>query len=112
MNVYQIPTVRLIPQDEAIRIWCETSGLECDPQAFKWWRIFVALKALAIWISSSEDFESGESKDSILAMAGWVMTDRQNRILLDYLAPGGAALPGATPCRSAQTATQSRVGHR
>jgi hypothetical protein len=22
-----------------------------------------------------------------LAMAGWVMTDRQNRILLDYFAP-------------------------
>jgi hypothetical protein len=53
----------------------------------KWWRIFASVKAVAIWISSSENFEKGEGKDSILAMAGWVMTDRQNRILLNYFAP-------------------------
>lgn len=80
---------RLLPVDEAIDVWCDTSGLTCDPDALRWWRIFVAVKAIAIWISSSEDFESGEGKDGILAMAGWVMTDRQNRILLDYLAPAG-----------------------
>jgi aminoglycoside phosphotransferase (APT) family kinase protein len=78
---------RLIPIEEAIDIWRSTSGLACDADVLKWWRIFVAVKAVAIWISSSEDFESGEGKDSILAMAGWVMTDRQNRILLDYLSP-------------------------
>lgn len=78
---------RLLPVDEAIEIWCESSGLVCDRVALKWWRIFVALKAIAIWISSSEDFHHGEGKDSILAMAGWVMTDRQNKILLDYLMP-------------------------
>lgn len=77
----------LIPQDEAVSIWERESGLSCDPEAFRWWRIFVSVKAVAIWISSSEDFEKGQSKDSILAIAGWVMTDRQNRILLDYLAP-------------------------
>ena len=77
----------LIPQDEAVSIWEEASGLICDPEAFRWWRIFASVKAAAIWISSSEDFEKGQSKDSILAIAGWVMTDRQNRILLDYLAP-------------------------
>ena len=27
-------------------------------------------------------------RQSILAMAGWVMTDRQNKILLNYVAPG------------------------
>ena len=78
---------RLIPHDQAIQTWCESSGLSCDEQALKWWRIFVAVKAVAIWISSSENFEKGEGKDSILAMAGWVMTDRQNRILLDYFSP-------------------------
>jgi aminoglycoside phosphotransferase (APT) family kinase protein len=78
---------RLLPVDEAIEIWCGTSGLDCDRIALKWWRIFAALKAIAIWISSSEDFHHGEGKDSILAMAGWVMTDRQNKILLDYLVP-------------------------
>ena len=78
---------RLVPDDAAIQIWKEASGLDYDEEAFQWWRIFASLKALAIWISSSEDHEHGEGKDSILAVAGWIMTDRQNRILLDYLAP-------------------------
>ena len=78
---------RLIPIDEAISVWESASGLVCDPEVFRWWRVFASLKAIAIWISSSEDFESGEGKDSILATAGWVMTERQNRILLEYLAP-------------------------
>ena len=71
---------RLIPDKEAIDLWEAFSGLTCDPAVFHWWRVFVALKAIAIWISSSEDHERGEGKDSILAMAGWVMTDRQNRV--------------------------------
>lgn len=78
---------KLIPHGQAIQTWCEASGLSCDEEAFKWWRIFASVKAVAIWISSSENFEKGEGKDSILAMAGWVMTDRQNRILLNYFAP-------------------------
>jgi len=78
---------RLVPDEVAMETWEAASGLKCDPQTFLWWRIFVSLKGLAIWISSSEDHERGEGKDSILAMAGWVMTDRQNRILLNYLAP-------------------------
>lgn len=82
---------RLIPHDDAKAIWREACGLEIDPVAFQWWRVFVAMKAVAIWISSSEDFENGEGKDAILATAGWVMTDRQNRILIDYLAGGLAA---------------------
>ena len=78
---------KLIPHGQAIQTWCEASGLSCNEEAFKWWRIFASVKAVAIWISSSENFEKGEGKDSILAMAGWVMTDRQNRILLNYFAP-------------------------
>lgn len=85
---------RLIPVDGAISIWESASGLSCDRDTFQWWRIFVALKALAIWISSTEDFHRGNSKDSILAMAGWVMAARQNRILLDYLMPDGVAAGG------------------
>ena len=78
---------KLISHGQAIQTWCEASGLSCNEEAFKWWRIFASVKAVAIWISSSENFEKGEGKDSILAMAGWVMTDRQNRILLNYFAP-------------------------
>lgn len=77
----------LMPHEEAIRVWEVASGLTVHRKDFFWWRVFVALKGLAIWISSSEDFHNGEGKQSILAYAGWVMTDRQSRILLDYLAP-------------------------
>ena len=77
----------LLPPDEAIRIWEAASGLEVDRQAFRWWQVFASLKALAIWISSTEDFANGASKEPILAVAGWVMTDRQNRILVDRLSP-------------------------
>ncbi len=77
----------LLPRGRAIELWEIASGLTCDRTAFRWWQIFASLKALAIWISSTEDFANGTTKEPILAMAGWVMTDRQNRILLDRLAP-------------------------
>ena len=77
----------LLPHREAIEIWEENSGLKVDMETFWWWRVFASIKGIAIWISSSEDFQNGAGKDSILAMAGWAMTDRQNRILLDYLSP-------------------------
>ena len=79
---------RLLPHKEAIAVWESASGVSVDPEVFRWWRIFASVKAIAIWISSSDDFHRGASKESILAMAGWVMTGRQNKILLDYLAPG------------------------
>jgi aminoglycoside phosphotransferase (APT) family kinase protein len=78
---------RLLPHKEAVRVWEQASGLELDPEAFRWWQVFAALKGIGIWISSSEDFHSGASKTPILAMAGWLMTDRQQRILVDYLSP-------------------------
>jgi len=77
----------LLPRADAIAIWERASGLRVDPQAFRWWQIFASLKGLAIWISSTQDFAEGTTKEPILAMAGWVMTDRQNRILVDRLSP-------------------------
>ena len=77
----------LLPRRQAIDIWRAVSGLKFDVEAFRWWQVFASIKALAIWISSTEDFANGSTKEPILAMAGWVMTDRQNRILVDRLAP-------------------------
>ncbi len=77
----------LLPRSDAIAIWERASGLKVDLIAFRWWQVFASLKALAIWISSTENFANGETKDPILAVAGWVMTDRQNRILVDQLSP-------------------------
>ena len=78
---------RLLPHKEAVRAWEEGSGLSVDPEAFRWWQVFASLKGIGIWISSSEDFHTGSSKAPILAIAGWLMTDRQQRILVDYLSP-------------------------
>jgi aminoglycoside phosphotransferase (APT) family kinase protein len=77
----------LLARDAAIAHWESTSGMRVDRATFRWWQVFASLKGLAIWISSTEDFMHGESKEPILAYAGWLMTDRQNRILLDRLHP-------------------------
>ena len=63
-----------------------------DPDAFRWWQIFASLKGLAIWISSTENFTKGDTKEPILAVAGWLMTDRHNRILVDRLNPNSEHL--------------------
>tara|TARA_R110000824_G_scaffold155226_1_gene327495 strand:- start:44627 stop:45592 length:966 start_codon:yes stop_codon:yes gene_type:complete len=78
---------KLVPHAEAIRIWEAASGMKVDPVAFHWWRVFASVKGIGIWISSSEDFHNGVSKESILAMAGWLMTDRQQQIIVDFLSP-------------------------
>jgi aminoglycoside phosphotransferase (APT) family kinase protein len=80
----------LLPRETAIRLWERASGMTVDRDAFRWWQVFASLKAVAIWISSTEDFFHGESKEPILALAGWMMTDRQNRILVDRLHPASA----------------------
>jgi aminoglycoside phosphotransferase (APT) family kinase protein len=78
---------RLLPHREAIALWEQGSGLTADPTALRWWQVFASVKGIGIWISSSEDFQNGAAKAPILALAGWLMTDRQQRILVDYLSP-------------------------
>jgi aminoglycoside phosphotransferase (APT) family kinase protein len=78
----------LLPREEAISVWEAASGMAVDRDRFRWWQVFASLKGLAIWISSTEDFANGQTKEPILAVAGWIMTDRQNRILVDRLRPG------------------------
>jgi aminoglycoside phosphotransferase (APT) family kinase protein len=77
----------LVPRSSAIRIWESSYGVEIDYNTFAWWQVFASLKALAIWISSTEDFAKGAGKEPILAVAGWLMSDRHNRILVDRLHP-------------------------
>ncbi len=78
---------RLLPRAQAIAIWEAASGMPVDREAFRWWQIFASIKAIAIWISSAEDYVNGTTKEPILAFAGWPMMDRQSRILLDRLSP-------------------------
>ena len=78
---------RLAPRADAIRVFETASGLKVDLDVFRWWEVFASLKAAAIWVSSAEDFEHGATKEPILALAGWLTMDRQNRILVDRLSP-------------------------
>ena len=78
---------KLLPRLDAIRIFETASGMKVDLDVFRWWEVFASLKAVGIWISSTEDFHNGKSKEPILAAAGWLTTDRQNRILVDRLSP-------------------------
>ncbi len=77
----------LLPREEAIGHWQRTSGMTVDRGSFRWWQIFASVKALGIWISSCKDYVDSSTKEPIIAMAGWMMVDRQNRILVDRLAP-------------------------
>ena len=77
----------LLPHEVAISHWEQASGMKVDRDAFWWWQVFNAVKGIGIWISSSEEFDKGPSKDAILALAGWLVTDRQQQVLLDYLSP-------------------------
>ena len=52
-----------------------------------WWLIFSCVKGLGIWISSSKEYNDGENKDPVLALAGWICTAAHNQILLDLLHP-------------------------
>jgi hypothetical protein len=63
------------------------SGMKVDPKVFQWWRVFAALKGMAIWISSSEAFHRGPTKSFAYGLAGWLATDRQQQVLLDHMSP-------------------------
>jgi aminoglycoside phosphotransferase (APT) family kinase protein len=77
----------LLPHRDAIKIWQAASGLHIDPDAFRWWQVFSAFKALAIWTLSAQKFHVDSEKRPVLARIGWLLVDRQQRILLDYISP-------------------------
>jgi aminoglycoside phosphotransferase (APT) family kinase protein len=78
---------KLVSRQQAISYWQAASGMTVDLQAFKWWQVFASVKGLAIWISSIDEFMHSDGHEPITALAGWVMSDRQNRILVDQLQP-------------------------
>ncbi len=69
-------------REEAIRIWKEASGLHADPEALHWWELVSSVKGQAIWVSSAKEFTDGKNQDLILALAGWLMGNRQDRAML------------------------------
>ena len=75
----------LTTREEAIRIWEEASGLHADPDSLRWWELFSSVKGQAIWVSSAKEFTDGKNQDIILAVAAWLMGNRQDRAVLSEL---------------------------
>ncbi len=72
----------LATRDRAIAWWEAASGLRADPVALRWWELFACVKGQAIWLSAARAFESGENQDLVMAMAAWIVGDRQDRAIL------------------------------
>jgi len=81
----------MVGEAEAIAIWRQASGLEVDPAALDWWRLFASVKAQAIWISSAKAWKEGGFTEPILAFSGWYTARRQDEILAEHLATMGIA---------------------
>ena len=75
----------MIARAEALALWEKTSGLKADPKRLQWWEIFNSLKGLAIWISAGKEYETGASREPILAFSSWYCTDVHNRVLAEKL---------------------------
>jgi aminoglycoside phosphotransferase (APT) family kinase protein len=75
----------LVPREEAIRIWEESSGLRADPLALGWWDVFSTVKGQAIWVSGAKEFCTGKNQDVILALSAWLMGNSQDRAALAAL---------------------------
>ena len=80
----------LASYEHAISLWQAASGLDVDPAAFRWWQVFVAFRALAIWTKSASIYETRNPKRPQLARIGAVLLERQQRVLADYLSPHSA----------------------
>lgn len=80
----------LAPYGRAIALWEAASGLDVDPVALRWWQVFAAFKALAIWTKSASIYETRTPKRPVLARIGAVLVERQRRVLADYLSPHSA----------------------
>ena len=76
----------MIPRDQAIAIWEETSGLKADKDALAWWEIFASLKGAAIWISAAREYADGRNIDPINAFSGWYTLAFHNQLLAERLA--------------------------
>jgi aminoglycoside phosphotransferase (APT) family kinase protein len=75
----------LLARHEAIAVWQSASGLTAEPAALHWWELFACLKGQAIWLSAAREFQSGRVRDSMMALAAWMMCNSQDRASLELL---------------------------
>ncbi|MDX1580827.1 MAG: phosphotransferase family protein [Alphaproteobacteria bacterium] len=75
----------MLPEDEAIRLWEEKTGLKADPESLMWWRLFAAVKGMGIWISSSKEFATAQNLDPVVAFSGWFTYQKHSELLIEYM---------------------------
>ena len=75
----------VLSHHEAIAIWERESGLQVDPAALTWWRLFNAVKGQAIWTTSGKTFVEGGGRDLVLGFAGAYTARRHDAILAEQL---------------------------
>lgn len=76
---------QLVERQEALTLWQEASGIEPEPLALRWWEVFAHVKGLAIWISGSREYATGNNQDPVLLVSGWLCTARHDQILAERL---------------------------
>lgn len=75
----------LVPRDVAIDHWQRVSGLTADPVALHWWELFSCVKGQAIWLTAARTLQSGANQDLMMALAAWMMTNPQDRAMLQLM---------------------------
>ena len=77
----------LISHADAVEAWLAASGLSIDPEALHWWQVLAAMKGLAIWTIAASQFGRSDVSRMVDGRMGWILVERQQRILVDLLSP-------------------------
>lgn len=77
----------LITHARAVDTWLAASGLDIDAAALHWWQVLASFKALAIWTIAADQFGRTDPTRMVDARMGWILSERQQRILLDLISP-------------------------
>ena len=70
----------LLSEAEVISIWEEASGLEVDPDAYRWWKGLAQVKAQGIWqgaVRAFMDGTTGELSQAMIAVRISVLQDQE-----------------------------------
>lgn len=64
------PMTRHLPIDDGLTLWEAASGTLIDREALRWWQLFSAVKACAIWTTAASSFASGKNREMTIALSG------------------------------------------
>ena len=78
----------LIERDEALRVYESAFGRRVDRAALFWWEVFSSVKAQAIWLTAARTFQSGGSRELVLAFTAYWLGNFQDEILLRTMGRG------------------------